>query len=499
MFIATHSLPETVRLLLTRRCSSTQAHSAPARHWDIEGFERSDSAALLQYEGSSSVRESEPWSHLQTFALSAPGHNDQCSQDFQIEAISQWSSNWQDNEMLRSSATESRHQRQASVKHSKMQEDPYSTAGYCTQPSRLRNQASSARSLPLANFGTWEHSMSHASEQRIAGSSTSSSLSQPATSGLHAESHVLHSRSTLPFHDPTFNELKGSNTISPNSGLINESGHNSLPANQNVLTPQELSWRQHDHVPFEHPFSTSDDTAYGSYDLGLTPHDHAWRPGFVQDPAFGYATYPTYNDTKMLEHPGAIKIEGSSGHYKPDLPSSFPPSADCFPPDYMPTIQNSRPYRATASTSQPNLKLSNKPTSARGSRSSSLSIIREYGHSQQGSPILSRNGSVKGKRKGPLATATALAAAQKRKDGNVCIRCRTMKMTVGRCGRYYQSRLSIPQCKGGLPCEGCRQITKVKLWDQSCTPANFIDMVKEGTCNAVCENWHCSRTTRERT
>ena len=53
--------------------------------------------------------------------------------------------------------------------------------------------------------------------------------------------------------------------------------------------------------------------------------------------------------------------------------------------------------------------------------------------------------------------------------------------------RCYESWLIILQCKGGLPCEGCRQITKVKFWDQSCTPANFADVVKEGTCNAVCE------------
>ena len=432
-----------LRLQLIRQYSSTQAHSAPARHWDTGRFERSDSGAVLQYEGSPSVRESEPWSHLQTFALSAPEHNDQCSQDFQIEAISQWSSSLQDNEMFRSSTTESRHPRQGSVKHKRMQENPYSAAGCCTQHSHFRNQASSARSLHLANFGTLEHRMSDAGEQPMAGSSTSSSFSQPATSGLHTESPFFHSRSTLPLHDPTFNELKARGTglrqslevdVSLSPGLDDESGRSLMPTDQNALIPQELSWRQHAHLPFEHQFSTSADAAYGSYDLGLTANDHGWPSDYIRDPASGLATCRTYDDTKTLEHPGAIKIEGSSGHYKHGLPSSFPPSTDCFP-DYTSTMQKSRPPRVSASTSHPTLKTYNKPTSARGSRSGSLSIIREYGHSQQGSPILSRNGSAKGKRKGPLATATALAAAKKRKDGSVCIRCRTMKMTVGRYGR----------------------------------------------------------------
>ena len=457
-FIATTSLPKTLRPLLTRQCSSTKVHSAPAlaRGWDIGRFERFDSCAVLQYEDSSPVRESEPWSHLQTFALSAPGHDDQSSQDFQIEAISQWPSSLQDNEMLRPSTTESCHQRQVSAKHKRMQEDPHSAEGNFTQYSRLRNQTRNARGPHSANFGTFEHRTSHAGEQQMVGSSSSSSFSQPATSGLHMESspaQLFESQAAYPSHYPTFSELKG-NDIGPrqdletdfslNRGLIDEAGHSSLPGNQDVLTPQELSWRQHDHLLFRRQHSTSADTAYSSYDLGLTASDHAWPSDFIHDPAFEFATCQTYNDSNTLDHPGAIKIAGSGGHYKSGLTSSFPPSADCFP-DYMPTMQKSKPYRAIASTSQPSVlpssppnrpsrKNSGKPTSARGSRSGSLSIIREHGHAPQGSPNLSQSGPVKGKRKGPLPPATALAAAQKRKDGNVCIRCRTRKMTVGRYG-----------------------------------------------------------------
>lgn len=428
--------------MLTSQHSSVQAHSAPASERDIGRFERSDSSAVPQYRGSSLVRESEPWSHLQSFALSAPGHDDQCSQDFQIEAISQWPLSLQENDVLHFSTIESYHQPPASAKPKRMQKNPYYVEACCTKHSRLRDQARSARSLPLANFDMLEHRNPHAGDQRMADSSTSSSFSQNAMNALHLENQSLDSRSTYPLRDPTFDEMRGTNTglhqnlqvdVSAGSGLFDKSGRDSLLVGQHVPTPQELSWGQHDHLLFEHQLSTSSDTAHGSYDLEFAANDHVWHSDFIQHPALRFTPSQAWDDSNKLDQPGAIRIEGSSGHYKSNLPSSFPPSADCFP-DYLPMAQKPRPHRAIASTSQPSLKNANKSTSARGSRSGSLSIIREYGHHQQGSPVLSRNGSAKGKRRGPLPTATALAAAQKRKEGNVCIRCRTMKMTVGRCG-----------------------------------------------------------------
>ena len=437
--------------------SPNQAHSAPARGWDIGSSEGSHSGAALQYQGSALVGESGPWSHLQTFARSAPGHDDQSSQDSQIEAIPQWPSNLQGYEMLHSSTTESRHQHQASAKHWRMQQNPYSAEGNRTQHSRLRNPSRSARSLRLANLGSFQHGTPHADEQQMGGSSASSSFSQPATSGLHMESNHVQfpddSRSTYLLQHATFKDLEGSNTglcrgpeidYSPNRGLIEESGHNSLSASRDIVTPQEVSWRQDGHVLFGHSLSASADTTYGSYDLGFAANDPGWPSDLMPDPALGFAMSQTDDDTNTLDHPGAIKIERSSGHYKSDLTSTFPPSADCFP-DYISTTQIPRQRRATASTSQPTFHSSSPPTLtsrkdpnksiSRRPRADSLSVIREYGHSQRGSPNLSRSGSVKGKRKGPLPTATALAAAQKRKDGSVCIRCRTMKMTVGRSGR----------------------------------------------------------------
>ena len=362
--------------------------------------------------------------------------------------------------MLHPFTTDSLHQRQDSAKYKRTENNSYATEENCPRHSRLRNQAGSTSSLHFANLGTFEQRISHVSEQQMAESSTSSSFSQSATSGLHMDSNpaqFFDSQSTYPLNHSTFNELKGSNTgprqdleidFSLNQGLIDESGHNSLPASQDFLTPQELSWQQQSHFFFGHELSASADTACGSYDLGLTADNHTWPSDLMHDPATGFADRQAYEDINALDHPGAIKIERSRGHYKSGFTSYIPPSADCFP-DYMPTTQDSRPHRAIPSTSQPALvpssppnppirKDSNKSTSARGSRSGSLSVIREYGYSQHGSPILSRNGSVKGKRRGPLPTATALAAARKRKDGSVCIRCRTMKMTVRRSGTMLQ-------------------------------------------------------------
>ena len=327
-----------------------------------------------------------------------------------------------------------------------MQTNSYYDEGGSTQRANRHRHDSSARGLRLPN-SSFQHTNLHTGGQQMAGSSTSSSFSQTATSGLYLESNSTQPfdpRPVYPLHPLNLDGMKRSHTrlnqnlelnSSRDRGSIDESGHNSLLASLDVSTPQEHSWQQSDHFPIEHQLSTSAETDYGLYGLDFTTHDPTWSPEFVQDPALGYA------NSNTLDHPGAIKIGGSSRHYKPDLPSSFPPTADCFP-DYVPPMQN----RAATPTSEPthfpssppNLLLrrnSIRSTSTRGSRSGSLSIIREYGHSQHGSPNLSRNSSGKGKRKGPLPTATAVAAAQKRKDGSVCIRCRTMKMTVGRCGR----------------------------------------------------------------
>ena len=411
--------------------------------WNIGRFERSDSCAVIQYEGSSSIGESEPWSHLQTLALSAPDHDDRCSQEFQIDAIS---SSLQDNDMLQPSTFNSRHQRQAHASYRRMPEIPYSDEGDFIHRSRLHDRARSTQSLPFPNTSPFDHELLHTDGQQMMGSSTSSSFSQPATSGLPMEKNSAQfsdERSVYPLDNPSFSEIKRSDIglrhhqeldFTFGRGLVEESGH-SLRPNQDTLRSEELSWRQQDHVLFEHQLSPSANANYESYDSGLNANNHAWPSGFVSDPTLDFST---------TDHPGAIRIGGSSGHYKP-VPCSYPPSADYYS-DYLPTMQGPGRYEEIASTSEsthlqsspPNLpfrKISNKSMPTRATRTGSLSIIREYGHSQHGSPILSRNGSGKGKRKGPLPTATALAAAQKRKEGNVCIRCRTMKMTVGKRGR----------------------------------------------------------------
>lgn len=347
--------------------------------------------------------------------------------------------------MLHPTPINFRLQRQDPAKHKRMYANPYNVQGSSAQHSNLHQHDRSARSLHLPYSGTFQPRDLQTSGQQMTGSATSSSFSR--TGGLHMEdnpAHLSDSVSAYRLRHPNLNGMKKNHTglhqdlesdFALDRDLIDESRHNSLPVTQDVSTSQELSWRQHDHFSIDHQLSTSADTDYGLCGLDFFGNDSPWSPNFVQDPVLGFA------DSHTLDHPGAIKIGGSSGHYKPGLPSSFPPSADCFP-DYMPTMQN----QVVTSNSEPTFlpssppklpfrRNSNKSTSTRASRSGSLSIIREYGYPQHGSPNLSRNGSGKGKRKGPLPTATALAAAQKRKDGSVCIRCRTMKMTVGRCGR----------------------------------------------------------------
>ncbi len=201
--------------LLTHHFSPIQAHSAPARGWDIGRFGRSDSRAVLQYEGSSAVRESGPWSHLQTFALSAPEHDDGSSQDFQIEAVSQWPSSLQDNDMLHPFTISSYQQRQPLAHSARMQENPYSAERNLSQRSRLHNQARSATSLHLPDPGFIGHGMLHTSAQGMAGSSASSSFPRTAASGLPRQSNsapMVHPRSAYPLQHPIFDEMRRSNT-----------------------------------------------------------------------------------------------------------------------------------------------------------------------------------------------------------------------------------------------------------------------------------------------
>ena len=327
-----------------------------------------------------------------------------------------------------------------------MQPNPYYVEGNLTQHSKRHNYDRTARGLhhPTSSF---QDTTLPTIGQQMTDSSTSSRFAQATTSGMRLENNSTQFSDPQPayaLHHPNHIGMKKSHTglsqsLELNSsfdrGLIGEPGHSSFAASQDVISPHEHLWQLNDHFHIEHQSSTSADTDYGFSGYEFTTHDPAWSRDIVQDPPLGFA------DSSTTDHPGAIKIGGSSRHYKPDLPSSFPPSAYCYP-DHMPMLQN----RAASSTSEPIFHPSSPPNlpsrrnsmkspSARASRSGSLSIIQEYGHPQHRGPNMSRNSSGKGKRKGPLPTATALAAAQKRKDGSVCIRCRTMKMTVGRCGR----------------------------------------------------------------
>lgn len=157
--------------------------------------------------------------------------------------------------------------------------------------------------------------------------------------------------------------------------------------------------------------------------------DQMLRAPSHHDAVFDPADDKLNDQRSQLDHPRAIRIQGSSGRYQPDLTSTFPPTADRFP-DYREVSHKQRQNHATIASQSVNIsrsaskvqlgrKNSSRTPSARSSTSGSMVIIRENVHK---SPSISRTISMKGKRNGPLSPATAQAAAQKRKEKNVCIR-----------------------------------------------------------------------------
>ena len=168
----------------------------------------------------------------------------------------------------------------------------------------------------------------------------------------------------------------------------------------------------------------------------------------------GFEARPQSRDSQTAQEHRASQTQGSSSFpqhlpHTPNLPSSFPSSTDCLP-NYISAMQVPRWHGAAASTSEPSSlpssppilpfqKRPKRPTPTRASRSGSLSIIREYGDTQH-SRTLSPNGLGNRYRRRSLSIATIVDAAQKRKDGSVCIRCRTMKLTVGIYGKTFREQ-----------------------------------------------------------
>ena len=138
----------------------------------------------------------------------------------------------------------------------------------------------------------------------------------------------------------------------------------------------------------------------------------------------------------------AVRTPQSRECYQPYQASSFPPTAGRFPMHMsaFPDQQNNCSFvsdsgSVASTTSAPSLPMrrrSSKNCAFRRPRSGSLTAVPEYNHlkpkfSPPGAPVPTR-----GRRRGRLAPATALAAGQKRSDGTVCIRCKMFKQTASK-------------------------------------------------------------------
>lgn len=207
------------------------------------------------------------------------------------------------------------------------------------------------------------------------------------------------------------------------------------------------------HVPFYEPFQheqteeyqlgqerrISSDTGYETLD-----HDMDGLPLYQLDDRPDHQDHVDVRPLRTtaimnIEQPSEARIEkpsveGTCDHFQPDMASSFPPSAGCFP-DYWAVKSNARPVQHSKSTSGP---FAFRPVTRtpRVNRKASvptieapLSVIHEY---RKGAPNPSHQATRKGRRAGPLSKAKATQAAIIRKNKSVCIRCKMMKQSVSR-------------------------------------------------------------------
>lgn len=445
--------------MLTTNHSSTKATeacNAPARVWAI-GRGGVDSNSLSQYSGSSALGDGEPWDNLQTFAsgaLSAPGLDYRDSHMQQNGPPSPCPSNWLEPGFSPGSFKGSHRHHEPSPLQVRLLYDlqspqetritSYSSdiqhgnrrSSWTPQPNRFGqdykdgqkqnwSEAGGSLGLSISSFP------SSSTNESVILSGLMSSTTEPCAAPCrckdgsreieHAGKGVEH---TSDFLDKSIGR-----------GLMGES-RQTFCEDPDYLTANEPSWQQ------QGDLSVAASGVFGSAIAGCEP------PG--QD-CMGRKQYSTalhlyraanqcgaHNATseRLPDCPGAIMIPGSSKRYDADLTSSFPPTAGHFP-DYVPIIRTPERHQSTLSRSQPtmcfpkqarfSMRTKNSKTKpSRRSRSGSLKVIQEHDNSLGSSPT----DSLRGRRKGHLDRATALAAGQKRSDGTVCIRCKMMKQTA---------------------------------------------------------------------
>jgi hypothetical protein len=93
----------------------------------------------------------------------------------------------------------------------------------------------------------------------------------------------------------------------------------------------------------------------------------------------------------------------------------------------------------------------------------------------------------KGARHGRLPPDKAKVIADRRRQGNTCMRCRVAKVEVSNPIPLRHVPNFDAQCDGYDPCQRCAKLGQSATLAQPCLKANFWDIVKSGTCNYICE------------
>jgi hypothetical protein len=96
----------------------------------------------------------------------------------------------------------------------------------------------------------------------------------------------------------------------------------------------------------------------------------------------------------------------------------------------------------------------------------------------------------KGVRHGHLPPVKAKITAQRRKEGKTCIRCKIARMEVCQFHPHFKPFTNYQnQCDGHDPCGRCKKLGQPATLTSPCIKANFLDIVKSGTCNYICQRF----------
>ena len=93
----------------------------------------------------------------------------------------------------------------------------------------------------------------------------------------------------------------------------------------------------------------------------------------------------------------------------------------------------------------------------------------------------------KGTRHGRLPPDKAKVTAERRRQGKTCMRCRVARVEVSSCPLLGHYTNFDTQCDGRDPCQRCTKLSQSATLTSPCIKANFLDIVKSGTCNYICE------------